>query len=72
MITIVLDMVDKMLGKQHKCSVLEDKYDVTMSSRMDFHAASKIIVTKIIKIANIYFLLLSQKVSIQDAKQNYN
>lgn len=60
-----------MLGKQHKCSVLEDKYDIT-SSRMDFHAASKIIVTKIIKIANIYFLSLSQKVSIQDAKQNYN
>lgn len=65
-------MVEKMLGKQHKCSVLEDKYDVIMSSQMDFHAASKIIVTKIIKIANIYFLLLSQKVSIQDAKQNYN
>lgn len=60
-----------MLGKQHKCSVLEDKYDVIMG-RMDFHASSKIIVTKITKITNIYFLLLSQKVSIQDAKQNYN
>lgn len=55
MITIVLDMVEKMLGEKHKCSVLEDKYDVIMSSRMDFHAASKITVTKII-ILQIFIL----------------
>lgn len=44
-----------MLGKQHKCSVLEDKYVVKMSSQMDFHAASKIIVTKIIKLQIFIF-----------------